>query len=90
MPIDTTYVETINDFISLNVYKSGFNWSKGKNELRNLLYWCVATDKSIAWNCSSKANSYLIRLSDDERYSLCLGYLRNGGYEYPDSIATII
>ena len=97
--------EIMNSFASLNVYKelsndARFEESKNstkRNESQNLLYWCVNTSRSFVLNSTThgqnngSSSDYLLRLSDNKRQFLCLGYLRNvAKINYPDNIATIL
>ena len=95
-----------NDFKVTEWYEKTFN----SLQINSPLYWCIDTDMRFITNTNNKHNTsgnnrsesqmdpnYVLGLTNHQREYLCLGYLRNGGYddscpciEYPDSIATIL
>ena len=90
----------LNNFQSINFYKTR---CKQFGKVRNLLYCCINTNESIVLNFDLDPRfrppnlGFLYQLNSNTRKLLCLGYLRNGGYdnnvsniEYPDNIATVL
>ena len=98
----TSYDICINNFQSIHFYKSICNKNDSKQfaKVRNLFYCCINSNESIVLDLelnsdghnAQKANhfEFLHQLNSYQRKLLCLGYLRNGGYEYPDNIATVL
>ena len=56
--------------------------------LSNLLFWCLQEHNEM--NVNTNDDNYVLNLLPSRQEILCFGYLRRGGIEYPDNIASIL